>query len=550
MKNHLEKFILSLLIIINFNGCEKRETVYDIVIYGGTSAAVVAAVQAKQYGLKVLLISPDKHLGGLSSSGLGFTDTGNKEVIGGLSKEFYKSVYNHYEQDSAWVWQKKEAYGNVGQSTPAIDNGAKSMWIFEPSVAETTFDKWITDNKIDLWREEKLDRNKKIEKNGLKITAIYTLSGKKIEGKMFIDATYEGDLMAAAGVSYHVGREANSVYGEQYNGIQKGVFQHRHNFLGLKINPYKIPDKPESGLLPKISAVSEGNNGDGDNRVQAYCFRMCLTKHAENLVPFDKPKDYNPDDYELIVRIFDAGWRETFRKFDPIPNLKTDVNNHGPFSFDNIGANYDYPDASYERRAEIIAEHGRYQKGLLYFIANDPRIPKDVQDEMKQWGYAKDEFKDNGNFPHQLYIREARRMIGDYVMTENDVMSRKETPNSVGMGSYHLDSHNTQRYITPEGYVENEGDIGVKPPSPYKIAYGAIIPKESECTNLFVPVCVSSSHIAYGSIRMEPVFMILAQSAVVAANIALKNNLPVQKVMYSDLEKELLQLGQVLTYKP
>ena len=537
-----------LIFTFSINTLFSQNKVYDIVIYGGTSAAIVAAIQAKQLGLSVLVVSPDVHLGGLSSSGLGFTDTGNKEVIGGMSKEFYKRIFLEYERKSSWVWQKREEYGNVGQSTPAIDKGAKSMWIFEPSIAERVFDNWVKENKVEVLKNEWLDRNKPIEKEGVTIKSFYTLSGKKIEGKIFMDCTYEGDLMAASGVSYHIGREANSVYGEQFNGIQKGVFHHNHYFKNIKVDPYIVPGKPESGILPKISPVSEGNNGDGDKRVQAYCFRMCLTQVEKNKIEFMKPEGYNPIDYELIIRVYEAGWRETFRKFDPIPNFKTDVNNHGPFSFDNIGANYDYPDASYEKRKEIIADHIRYQKGLLYFIANDPRIPKEVQDEMKKWGYPKDEFKDNGGFPHQLYIREARRMIGEFVMTENEVMDRKQTPNSIGMGSYHLDSHNTQRYITSEGIVQNEGDIGVKPPKPYQIGYGSIVPKKNECTNLFVPVCMSSSHIAYGSIRMEPVFMILAQSASLAANIALKKGVSVQDVPYLELEKELRKSGQILSY--
>jgi len=537
-----------LIFTFSINTLFSQNKVYDIVIYGGTSAAIVAAIQAKQLGLSVLVVSPDVHLGGLSSSGLGFTDTGNKEVIGGMSKEFYKRIFLEYERKSSWVWQKREEYGNVGQSTPAIDKGAKSMWIFEPSIAERVFDNWVKENKVEVLKNEWLDRNKPIEKEGVTIKSFYTLSGTKIEGKIFMDCTYEGDLMAASGVSYHIGREANSVYGEQFNGIQKGVFHHNHYFKNIKVDPYIVPGKPESGILPKISPVSEGNNGDGDKRLQAYCFRMCLTQVEKNKIEFMKPEGYNPFDYELIIRVYEAGWRETFRKFDPIPNFKTDVNNHGPFSFDNIGANYDYPDASYEKRKEIIADHIRYQKGLLYFIANDPRIPKEVQDEMKKWGYPKDEFKDNGGFPHQLYIREARRMIGEFVMTENEVMDRKQTPNSIGMGSYHLDSHNTQRYITSEGIVQNEGDIGVKPPKPYQIGYGSIVPKKNECTNLFVPVCMSSSHIAYGSIRMEPVFMILAQSASLAANIALKKGVSVQDVPYLELEKELRKSGQILSY--
>jgi hypothetical protein len=267
----------------------------------------------------------------------------------------------------------------------------------------------------------------------------------------------------------------------------------------------------------------------------------------ENRLPFPKPENYDSTQYELLIRVFDNGWRNWFNKFDPIPNRKTDTNNHGPFSSDNIGMNYDYPEASYERRKEIINEHEDYQKGLLWFVANDPRVPEEIRTEMAKWGLAKDEFTDNGNWPHQIYVREARRLIGKYVTTENDVLLKREVPNPVGMGSYAMDSHNVQRYVTPEGYVQNEGDIGVHPPAPYSISYGSIVPKKEECTNLLVPVCVSSSHIAFGSIRMEPVFMILGQSASVAANLAIDKNIAVQDVNYDELKKELIGKGQILT---
>jgi len=365
---------------------------------------------------------------------------------------------------------------------------------------------------------------------------------------MFIDATYEGDLMAAAGVEYRVGREARGTYGEQWNGVQTGVLHHRHHFgvLKRKISPYKVPGDPQSGVLPRISTEPPGEHGQGDRRVQAYCFRMCLTDHPGNRVPFSKPDGYDPGQYELLLRIFEAGWRETFDKFDPIPNRKTDTNNHGPMSTDNIGYNYDYPEASYERRREIIREHVVYQQGWLYFIANDPRLPREVREEMRRWGLARDEFQDNGNWPWQIYVREARRMLGSYVMTENDLLRRRRTPDSVGMGSYTIDSHNVQRYITPEGYVQNEGDIGVKTAGPYVIACGALLPKREQCENLVVPVCVSSSHIAFGSIRMEPVFMILGQSAATVAVLALEAGEAVQEVPYRKLRERLRADGQVL----
>jgi hypothetical protein len=328
------------------------------------------------------------------------------------------------------------------------------------------------------------------------------------------------------------------------------VLHHRHHFGAVKkpISPYRTPGDPSSGLLPRISPDPPGEYGAADHRVQAYCFRMCLTNDPRNRVPFAQPVGYDASQYELMIRILEAGWREGFQKFDPIPNHKTDTNNHGPFSTDNIGFNYDYPEASYERRREIIREHEVYQQGLMYFLANDPRVPQDARAEYAKWGLAADEFKDNGNWPFQLYVREARRMIGQYVMTENELLGRRETPQSIGMGSYTIDSHNVQRYVTPDGYVQNEGDIGVGTSGPYAIAFGSILPKKNECQNLLVPVCVSSSHIAFGSIRMEPVFMILGQSAATTAALALDAKSAVQDVPYELLRSQLLKDGQVLEY--
>jgi hypothetical protein len=545
------RFLLPLLIAAALPAAVPVE--HDLVVYGGTAAAVTAAVQARQMGRSVIVVSPDRHLGGLTSGGLGWTDTGNKAVIGGLARNFYHRVWRHYQADAAWRWQLRTEYGNRGQGTPAIDGEQRTMWIFEPGVAERVFEDLVREHGITVVRDEWLDRKGGVTKSGGRITSIRTLSGRTYAGRMFIDATYEGDLMAAAGVSYHVGREANRVYGEEHNGVQTGVLHHRHHFgvlLPQKISPYRIPGDPASGLVARVSAESPGVFGEGDHRVQAYCFRMCLTDHPDNRIPFARPEGYDPAQYELLARIYASGWKETFGKFDPIPNRKTDTNNHGPFSTDNIGMNYDYPEASYERRREIIQEHENYQKGWLYFITTDPRVPADVRERMRQWGLAKDEFKDNGGWPRQIYVREARRMIGSFVMTENELRQRKPTPDSVGMGSYTIDSHNVQRYITPEGYVQNEGDIGVGLKGPYAIAYGALVPKRGQAENLLVPICVSSSHIAFGSIRMEPVFMILGQSAATAAVLALEGGLAVQDVPYARLRERLLRDGQVLEHRP
>ena len=543
-------FLMILSLLTNCSRQKKEEPTQiheaDIIIYGGTSAAITAAVQAKKLGKSVIVVSPDKHLGGLSSGGLGFTDTGNKEVIGGLSREFYHRLYLHYDKPESWKWQQKSEYGNKGQGTPAIDGNNRTMWIFEPHAAENVFEDLVRENQLNIMRDEWLDReNGTVVEDG-KIVSIKTLSGKTFKGKIFLDATYEGDLMDAAGVSYHVGREATGVYQEEWNGIQTGVLHHKHWFA-KNIDPYVVPGNPSSGLLPRISKDDPGKKGDGDHRIQAYCFRMCLSSHPDNRIPFARPQRYDSTQYELLARVYAAGWGETFEKFDDIPNRKTDTNNHGPFSTDNIGMNYDYPEATYERRREIIKEHELYQKGLMYFLSHDPRVPDDVRKKMNDWGLAKDEFNDNGNWPRQIYVRESRRMIGEYIMTEHDVLSKREVPEPVGMGSYTVDSHNVQRYVKPDGFVQNEGDIGVSTPKPYSVSYRSLVPKKGECKNLLVPVCVSSSHIAYGSIRMEPVFMILGQSAATAASLAIDEGISVQDVQYEKLKQQLEKDDQRLT---
>ncbi len=552
MKLSIKVLFILMAFLLGMPACQSRQGIknnqtmsVDVVIYGGTSAAVTAAVQVAKMGKKVVVVSPDKHLGGLSASGLGWTDTGDKSVIGGLARNFYHRLYMHYQKEESWQWQEASDYGNKGQGNVAIDGKDRTMWIFEPHAAELVFDQLIEEYDIPLYREEWLDRDGGVQLKGTAIKSLRTLSGKVFEGSVFIDATYEGDLMAAAGVSYHIGREGCDVYGEKWNGVQTGVLHHGHHFI-TDISPYVIPGDPNSSVLPRISTEDPGEYCEGDSKIQAYCFRMCLTKVPENRVEITRPDDYDSTQYELLVRIFDAGWRELFNKFDPIPNYKTDVNNHGPFSSDNIGMNYDYPEATYERRKEIIGEHVSYQKGLLYFLVSDPRVPTELQEEMAQWGYAKDEFTDNGHWPHNIYVREARRMIGEFVMTENEVLGKQPVNRSIGMGSYTMDSHNIQRYIKPDGFVQNEGDIGVHPDEPYRIDMGSILPIREECTNLVVPVALSSSHIAFGSIRMEPVFMILGQSAATLATLAVAMDKGLHEISYEELKTKLLEDGQVL----
>lgn len=535
MGNSFNKWVPVLFLLISLAACNKPKT--DLVIYGNNSAGIAAAVVAARQGLEVVVVGPDQHLGGLSTAGLGWTDSGNKSVIGGIAREFYQRVKLEYDQDESWNYEKKEECRFYQADQDAV-------WVFEPHVAEKVFEDLVAENSIRVFRNHWLDReNGLVVKNG-RIQSIRMLNGRKFRGKMFIDASYEGDLMAAVGVSYTIGRESNEVYQESLNGVNTRTAIY-HNF-DLAVDPYLTPGDASSGLLPRIHDGGPGEEGSGDKRIQAYCFRMCLTQVPENRVPFPKPDNYDPMQYELLARYLDAGFRRLFQKFDAIPNRKTDTNNYGGFSTDNIGMNYGYPDGSYEERAAIIREHEDYQKGLMWFLANDPRVPEDVRIPMSSWGLAKDEFVDNQNWPHQIYVREARRMKSDFVMTENHLRRTIPTPDPIGMGSYNMDSHHVQRYVDENGLARNEGDVEVNPGGPYPISYRAIVPKKDEVQNLLVPVCLSSSHIAYGSIRMEPVFMILGEAAATAAAIAIKNKTSVQDTDYSTLKTLLQNQGMVL----
>ncbi len=522
---------------------------HDVVVYGGTSAGVSAAVQVARMGRSVVLVAPERHLGGMSSSGLGFTDTGNKSVIGGLAREFYHRIWQHYQRPDVWRFEKRETFGNRGQGTEAVDAERRTMWIFEPHVAERVFEDMLKEAKVEVVREQRLDRQSGVRLKGRTIQSLKTLSGRTYRARAFIDATYEGDLMAAAGVSYHVGREAKDVYGELWNGVQNEARHHGH-FFTTRIDPFIEPGNRGSGLLPGVSIETPGPTGSGDRKIQAYCFRLCLTDVPENRVPFPRPESYDPSRYELLLRVLASGWREVFAKFDMLPNRKTDANNHGPVSLDFVGESWSYPDATDEERRAIVLEHERYQKGLVYFLANDSRVPADVRNPMGRWGLARDEFQDNGNWPWQIYVREARRMVGEYMMTEADCLGTRPTLDGVGMGSYALDSHNVQRYVRPEGFVQNEGDVGVEVPRPYAISYGSLIPKKGDCPNLLVPVALSASHIAYGSLRMEPVFLVLGQSAATAAVLAIEKGVAVQDVDRTALRARLVTDGQILEQPP
>ncbi|MDF2925379.1 MAG: xanthan lyase [Paenibacillaceae bacterium] len=492
-----------------------RKKQADIVIYGGTAAGIVAAVQAKKMGKSVIVIEPSRRIGGLTTGGLGDTDVGMKEAIGGLSLEFYRRVARKYSQDGA-------------------------CWLFEPKVALEVLQELVTENNIEVVYGERLDLKDGVAKEGATIVSIRMESGSIYRGRVFIDATYEGDLMGKSGISYVVGRESNAQYGETLNGIHPG------NELPRGIDPYVVKGVPSSGLLLRVNPHAGGGIGDGDNKVQAYNFRMCLTNNPDNRVEIEKPEGYNEADYEILFRAIEQGQDSRFFKLNRVTADKTDSNNNSGISTDYNGMNHSYPEEDYRTREQIWQAHLLYQQGYVWTIQNHPRVPEDIRAVYREWGLPRDEFIDSGHWTPQLYVRESRRMLGDYVVTEHVVRLETQVPDSVGMGSYAMDSHHTQYYVNEEGHVSTEGGFYVRLTAPYPISYRAIVPKQTECTNLIVPVCVSATHAAYGSIRMEPVFMILGQSAAAAAALALDGDGIVQNVKIEQLHSILVQENQIL----
>lgn len=510
MKRFALVFIITLLSLIT------SKAQYDVCIYGGTSAGVIAAYTAARLHKKVILIEPGKYLGGLSSGGLGYTDIGNKYVVTGLARDFYRRLGKHY--------------------------GKFETWIFEPHVAAEIFNQYIKEANVPTLFQYRIINAVKQNGSIQNITVEnaetpLTSTNKIITAKMFIDCSYEGDLMAKATVSYTLGREDNSVYDETWNGYQ---LQDHHQFPD-GVNPYKISGDSASGLLWGVSNNKPLVTGTGNSMVQAYNFRLCLTNDPNNKIDITKPDDYDASRYELLLRVLEkqpAKDLNGFMKVDHMPNHKTDINNNGAFSTDMIGMNYDYPDADYETRQKIIKAHENYTKGFLYFIGHDDRMPQYLRALMLQWGYPKDEYPDNNNFTPQLYIRESRRMIGAYVMTQANCESRTAVTDGVGMAAYTMDSHNCERLVV-DGMVKNEGNVEKGGFGPYPVSYRALIPKAGECNNLYVPLCLSASHIAYGSIRMEPVFMVLAQSCAAAACMAIDAHQTVQEVNVQQLQQLL-----------
>jgi hypothetical protein len=508
----------------------EADLVYDIVVYGDSSGAVTAAVSAKRQGRSVMLVNPTGFLGGMSASGLGATDfLGKRDTFGGIASEFYDAVAAAY--------------------------GQKYVRSFEPHVGQGVFAKLIADAGVDVVFNERLNREPgmgvKME-NG-RIVSITALSGKTYRGKMFIDATYVGDLMAAAGVTFTVGREPESQYGENLAGVRRGDTKPRVHYTQRDkdhfikdVDPYVVPGDPASGLLPQVQNIESLTNGQSDKKIQAYNYRVCLTTDLKLHIPIEKPEGYRAVDHELLLRNFEAGDKRFPALVEPLAGTgsKVDWNHMHAIGSDHPGANWDYPEASYERRREIEKEHETYIRGFLWTMSNSPRVPEALRKKVTAYGLPKDEFKDNGGWPYMIYIREARRMVSDYVMTQHNCEGKRKAEDAVGLGSFGMDSHVVQHFVTERGFVRNDGTIWRVPPKPYGISYRSIIPRKSECANLFSPICLSTSHVAHGSIRMEPVFMVLSESAAIAAGLAIDSGKDVQEIEWKELQKRLRSNGQ------
>lgn len=515
---------------------------YDVVVYGASAGGVAASVQAARMGHSVVLIEPSGHVGGLTTGGLGATDFGNRTILGGMAREFYGEVYKYYNNPAVWVSETRDEY--MPRHKDGIDEKRQLQFFFEPKVAQKLVNGMLKDAKVEVITRDGLATGG-VLKSGTRITAIRLQSGRQVTGRVFIDASYEGDLMAGAGVRYVVGRESNATYGETLNGVlplepEKAGY----------VDPFVKPGDPSSGTLPGVLPKQPAAAGEGDGRSQAYNFRLCLTDAEANRIPFSKPNGYDRQKYELLARHLTARPTEfpgkSIIKLTPMPNRKTDSNNHGNFSTDHVGFNTAYAEASDAERRAIWDEHVTFIKGFLYFLANDEVVPEPTRNEMNRWGYAKDEFMDNGGFPTQLYVREGRRMLGRYVMTELDATAARTADDGIALATYPVDSHQVSRFVDDNGLLRLEGAFWKSLARPMPISYRSITPEKAEADNLLVPVCLSSSHVAYGTIRMEPVFMTVGQAAAMAASAAIKQDIAVQDVEYELLAARLKAAGVVV----
>lgn len=519
-------FLAIWFLLLSASAAAQSASRFDLVVYGGTAGGVMTAVSAAREGLKVALLEPGRHLGGMVTGGLSRTDYGRKEVIGGIALEFYQRAGKKY--------------------------GREIEWMPEPRIAEEILNEMIREAKtITVFLDQELREKGGVRKQGARIVSITMRNGARFEGAIFADATYEGDLMAQAGVDFTWGRESSAQYGESLAGVRPKDRNHQFDF------PVSAYD--ENGrLLPEIQKEPRGEIGAGDRKVQAYNYRMILTNNPDNRIPFAKPATYDPNRFDLAARFFAEFVKQKGRapRMNEIllpaqiaGDRKWDFNNRGPFSTDYIGRSWDYPNASYKRRIAVRLDHKRYTEELFYFLTTDPRVPKATQDEIKPFGLARDEFTDNGHWPYQLYVREARRMVGEYVVIQKDIQTELTKPDVIGMGSYNSDSHNVQRYAMPDGNAQNEGNMEVSV-TPYQIPYRIALPKRAQAVNLFVPVCFSASHVTYSTLRMEPQYMIIGQAAGIAAKMAIERKVGVQEVDAKALSDRLRALGAVFTWTP
>ncbi len=501
---------------------------FDVVVYGGTAGGVIAAVSSAREGLKTALVEPTAHIGGMVSGGLGYTDFGKKEVIGGYALEFYYRVGRYYGMNR---------YSN------------DVSWYHEPHVGEKILRDMLAGAGVQVFERSRIREKGGAAKDGTRIVSLTTESGDVFNAAVFMDSSYEGDLMAQSGVTWTYGRESTAEYGESLAGVRDRT--PLHQFL------VDVPARDAAGkLLPEIRGPQRAPAGSADKSVQAYNFRMCFSDAADR-IPFAKPPQYDPARYALLAKLIAARQKgenrvpplETLLFIGRLPNGTSDVNNNGAFSTDYIGGSWDYPTASYARRAEIWEEHKRYTQGFLYFLGNDPAVPEALRAETARWGLCAHEWEDSGNFTPQLYIREARRMVGEYVMVQKDLQSDLTKPDPIGMGSYNSDSHNVDRIVDASGFARNEGDMQVAV-TPYQIPYRILTPKRAEATNLLVPVAFSASHVAYSSVRMEPQYMILGQAAGVAAKMAITGKRAVQEIDTKALTEKLRADGVVMEYVP
>jgi hypothetical protein len=481
----------------------------DVVVYGATPAGITASIAAADSGQAVLLLAPKRHVGGMSTSGLGRNEAPHlspKKTFGGLAQQFFNQIRPGGPGNRRWHAHK----------------------------AERIFEKMLSEAGVDVRYQQRLDR---VTMKGPCIQRLHTQRGRAYNANVFIDATYEGDLLAAAGVSYKLGRESRDQYGETLAGVR---YRRR---IDIDVRD------AHGDLLPGVTATNNGlpEEGSGDHRVMCYNVRLNITDNPENRVPIEKPKGYDPRDYALLLRCIKAGVLEDagdILGMYGLPGGKVELNNRqaGIVSLGMLGAQHGWAEASYPQRAKIHRRHRRYTQGMLWFLQHDPRVPENIQQRLKPYGLCKDEWPDNDHWPYYLYVREARRMVGPDVMTQADVTTDRAKESVIALGSHFIDSHDVARFAHPKGGFVNEGRLW-QPGRIFDLPYWAMTPKKTQCQNLLVPVCVSASHVAFSAIRLEPTWMKLGEVAGLAAAIANKQALAVQQVPIDRLQQHARRRG-------